>query len=720
VGAAGSFLRKLSHTLPAGASSRTTSTYYGNTEQVDNPCTAGSDPANQGGRQRLDSAADPDGTGPQTALKRESVYDASGRAVAMRVGTEPWTCTTYDARGRATKVDYPAFGGQATRTVTTNYNADPDGAGPKVASPMVTTITDPAGTLQSETDLVGRVVSYRDVWGNTTTFSYDQAGRETGNAGPVGTIARGYDNADRLATLSRNNLQVATVSYDPGNGRVSSVGYPSGTGKAGNGTTGTFAYDGVGRPSGITWTGPGGALLTKDEVGRSLGGDIVDQKTDGNDHHTGNDYVYDAAGRLVEAFVPVPAGVASRHVCYEFGTTTPNGCGAPTVGAVAAGLNTNRTRQIIQDGTTTTYTYDNADRLTSATDAAVGSIAYDAHGNTRTIFGETHDYDAADRHMATTKPTPTGTTAVSYVRDATDRIVARQVGPTGVRYGSTGSGDAPDFTTNTSNVVQEVTYSLPGGVLLTTRSTGNVWSYPNLHGDVVAVANQAGTKLGVTKVYDPYGNAIAGGIPDNSAGNFDYAWLGKTQRPLEQEPALQALIEMGARQYSPLLGRFIEVDPVKGGCANDYAYPADPVNTFDLDGRIGQRGRSCRELRSSIYNRMSTLSRRFADLRANRRSLPLRGRMSIMGHRQQFEGEQGGLRTELKQYNDKGCGPPPAGAWRWATTRTPWPRDMSSYGGIPSSNHGFHISPWHIAAAAGIGAAIYFSGGTAAPAVALL
>jgi RHS repeat-associated protein len=80
------------------------------------------------------------------------------------------------------------------------------------------------------------------------------------------------------------------------------------------------------------------------------------------------------------------------------------------------------------------------------------------------------------------------------------------------------------------------------------------------------------------------------GLVDAVAANFDYGWLGQHQRPAETEAGIST-IEMGARPYVPGLGRFLQVDPIEGGSANDYEYSkGDCINNYDLDGRHATRG----------------------------------------------------------------------------------------------------------------------------------
>ena len=123
--------------------------------------------------------------------------------------------------------------------------------------------------------------------------------------------------------------------------------------------------------------------------------------------------------------------------------------------------------------------------------------------------------------------------------------------------------------------------ALPGGVTVTRRTTTQVWSYPNIHGDIAAIADQTGTKTGTTATYDPYGQPSTA-PPDNITGPADWAWQGSAHKTTD---APSGIIQMGARPYQPALGRFLTVDPILGGSANDYDYVGgNPISAFDIDG----------------------------------------------------------------------------------------------------------------------------------------
>jgi RHS repeat-associated protein len=573
------YLRRTAHDLPTSA--HTTYTYYGDTETRTNPCIPGSPAVNQGGLAKRSTGHTP-ATGPSRV--DEQVYDASGRVVAKSTAGD-WACTGYDARDRVVSQTFP---GTPARTVTTNYAVGGD--------PLTTSVSDDRGTITTRMDLLGRVVSYVDVYGLRTDTGYDQAGRVVSEtvtppnpADPPQTSTYTYDDAGRILTHRLGTTTLATPSYDAA-GELASVTYANGS------SLSAVGRDPAGRVTSLTWR-TSDQVSVISTVGRTRAGTVVDESLGGIDARpNAPNYVYDAVGRLTQAWV------SGHHYSYDFTSLAPAGCPSGTQGT--AGMNTNRVHLLDQTSTGTIdtgYCYDAADRLlaTTATNP-ITTISYDSHGNTQgwsqgsatTTLG----WDGAGRNT-TARVTGPDPAEVSYTRDATNRIVRRDASTgdttTTVIYTYTSSGDTADITLDATQRLLTRTIVLPGGVLYTLHggTTPSTWDHPSVRGDLCLTTDQAGHQSGPLRTYTPFGDPLTptgtldpDADPDTQPGQSDYGWLGQHQRPHDHAGAL-AIVQMGARPYSPLLGRFLAVDPVEGGSANNYDYTsADPTNGTDLDG----------------------------------------------------------------------------------------------------------------------------------------
>ncbi len=544
--------------------------YWGDTEAGTAVC------AQAGGSQmgRLRSKTHP-GSIAASRLIEDFGYDEAGRLTQARqyqgsVTTINTACSTLDLRGRPTAV-------ARTGLTTTNINYAPSNNPLFVQTYLGATLD-----TQTYADWMGRTIAYRDTWDTQSSFAY-------GANGAMSSASVGYNRGVGSYSQTWSFLgdgRLSFIAYTPSGGaarNLATLGYQAdgdlNVVNYGNGTTLTQGYDALDRPNKKSFTTTGSALLASDEVTYSQSNRIVDQKIDGVDANTvGPNFTYDGAGRLTQAFAAV-----SNKFDYEFAA-------APACGHVGAGKNSNRTKVSFNGVVRDTLCTNDQDQTTSLTGGAV-SLTYDNLGRMVTGFGKTFAYDSANRHI-NTKSGVTTTTTFDY--DSVDRRVKRtSTGDTTTYYSYTGPGDSPSLVLTGAPgafVVSDYTIGLPGGVMLNRQqspATNLRWSYGNIHGDVLAVASDAGVKVGSTYRWDPDGMPVASTLqPDLLTGKFENGWSGLDQRMTDTTDAANPIIEMGARVYLPRLAKFTSPDPVEGGVGNaEYVYPLDPVSQKDLNGR---------------------------------------------------------------------------------------------------------------------------------------
>lgn len=566
--------RVLIQTLPAGGTSTTTAA-----TRVTRYYTAGAHPDDTACSNRPEwvnlvcsvGAGGQPTTGPALPVAYTG-YDLFNRPLVMteKAGgsTLRTTTTTYDTAGRAWKLSVTASAGTALPAVETHY--DVSGRATETRS------LDGMGAVTAQVTRVfntlGQLTSYTDTDGTTATTTYDVLGRPLVTSDGKGTQTRSYDGGSEkrglLTSLADSQAGTWAAAYDVEG--TATVDWP-------NGLRATTVVDEAGSAASLAYAATSGCsgsacVVLSESVRESVHGQWLARSST----LSTQDYAYDAAGRLAEVADTVGGQCVTRRYAFDLGVAgNSNRTSLSTFGPGADGACQTATHAA---GSPASSPFDAADRITTA-----GTV-YDALGRTTAV----PDADArgsgvvaAAYHVNDLVRSVgiAGGATQTYTLDVDQQRVRSWTDGTTTRtHHYDGDGDNPSWTAEGGSAWTRNIGGIVGDLaaVFDSATSSVTLQLTNLHGDVVATAPTGSTALAATMESTEYG------APRGAPG-ARYAWLGGKQRAADTPAGLSI---MGVRLYNPATGRFLQVDPVYGGNDNAYTYPSDPVNAFDLDGRV--------------------------------------------------------------------------------------------------------------------------------------
>ena len=475
-------------------------------------------------------------------------YDPSGNLITVKDPLGQTKMYSYDAANQLIGVTHSDG---ATANVSFAY--DPDG--------QRTSMADGIGTWFFGYDSLHRLTHHGSipltpsVSGREVGYRYDLAGELIGINDTLGlNVTRTYDQAGRMASVSDGLGNTVSFGYDADNNLTTET-FP--------GAIDTLRYDNSDRIIAVSDTGAGATFYNVS-------------------------YRRDAAGQLTAAAPGLPSAGPAISSNYTYDSLPRLTSVAPSAGSTTVPTLTyaydaaDRLTTLTTTTAATTFTYDAADQVAQEATTPTGggttvtnNFAYDAKGD------RTQGLDSTGR-------------STTYTWDQENRLVAQSIGA-GVNevrtYDGDGllqSGDVNRFTWDHAEglplMIKDGVSAYvtgPGGLPVEqqTNAATRYYHHDQL-GSTIAMTDAQGHVV-QTYAYDPYGKAT----PSNTAVANPFQFAG------QYVDYVSGLIYMRARWYDPSTAQFLSVDPVYRRTLLRYGYVRDnPLNGTDPNGLDGPSG----------------------------------------------------------------------------------------------------------------------------------